>query len=348
MTKRRLPRIAALALLGLAALGLLGYAFRPAEPASLPRVEEDAAAFGGSETVIAAIDAALGREGAGSVQAATAPLPPVTKPADASRSGATSGSPPVAAPGTLARPDQPVREPTDLPATTAQDGRKIVQTASLRLQVKDVGDSFGEVGRIASEAGGFVAGSNFANQGEAQLATVSIRVPAARYQDVLRQLRALGVKVESEGSNASDVTEEYSDLGARLRTLEATEDQLLQLLARAQNVAEVLQVQDRLNSVRTEIERVKGRIALLDRLTDLATINVHLRRVAAPGGDGRADLGAEIAAAWKASLDFLAGIAAGVLTVVVFAWWLPLVAVPAVAVGSRWWRARGRPLEAMD
>jgi hypothetical protein len=226
-----------------------------------------------------------------------------------------------------------------VPATSATiDDRKIVQTASMRLQVKEVGAGFEEVSRITAGAGGFVASSNFALQGEQSIASMTIRVPATRYHDVLSEIRGLGVKVESETSNASDVTEEYSDLAARLRTLEATELQLLGLLGRAGTINEILQVQDRLNSVRTQIEQVKGRQALLDKLSELATITVHLRPVAAAGigSSNGTDLGAKVSEAWQDSLDFLAGIAGGVLTVVVFGWWLPVVLVPGFVALRRW------------
>jgi hypothetical protein len=200
-------------------------------------------------------------------------------------------------------------------------------------------------------AGGFVASSKFALQGEDQIASMTVRVPAASYQDVLSEIRGLGVKVDSEGSNASDVTEEYTDLEARLRNLEATEVRLLELMGRATNVNEILQVQDRLNGVRSEIERVKGRMSLLDRLTDLATITVHLRPVVAGSGggtNGGFDFGAEVSKAWDESLEFLGDVAAAVIAVVVFVWWVPFVALPLWFFGSRLLRSRPRPVSAMD
>ena len=208
--------------------------------------------------------------------------------------------------------------------------RKIVSTASVQLQVENVGGSFEEVGRIATSAGGFIASSSSSYQGEDHLASVTIRVPSESYQGVLSSLRRLGVKIDHESSDAHDVTEEYTDLGSRLRTLEATETQLLTLLGRAETISDILTVQDRLNYTRGEIEQVKGRMQLLDDLTALATITVHLRPVVGSGGEPGegVDLGAEVAEAWDESIEFLGEIAAGVVTVVVFAWWVPLAGLP--------------------
>jgi len=235
-------------------------------------------------------------------------------------------------------------------APSLQDDRKIVQTASMRLSVEEVGASFEDVGRVASAAGGFIASSSFSNQGDAQVASLTIRVPAAEYQSVLSELRELGVKVLSEDSKSSDVTAEYTDLGSRLRNLEATERQMLTLLERATTVGEILQVQDRLNSIRNEIEQVKGRMAMLDKLTELATITVHLQpvAVASTSPDEGSRLGNEISAAWDESIEFLTDIAAGILHVVVFGWWVPIAAVVALLIGRGLLRGHGREARAVD
>ena len=102
---------------------------------------------------------------------------------------------------------------------------------------------------MAVAAGGFVADASFREDEKRQTATVTLRVPANRFDELLQQLRGVSTKIDSETAKANDVTGEYSDLGARLRALEAAEGQLLQLLAQARNVGEVLQVQDRLNTV---------------------------------------------------------------------------------------------------
>jgi hypothetical protein len=282
--------------------------------------------FSGND-VMAGIEAALGGEADLRAQVQT------------SRNGATSeGAPP--APAT----DAAIKAAGGVVAPSSPDGtfsdRKIVQTATIRLQVEGVNESFADIGTIAAEEGGFVASSNFAYQGDSQVATITIRVPAQSYQSVLARVRGLGAKVDAETSNASDVTEEYSDLQARIRTLEATEARLLELLARAANVNEVLQVQDRITTVRTQIEQAQGRVQLLEKLSDYATISVHLRPVvAASGGGGGVNLGEEISKAWEDSLEFLGGIAAGVLVVLVFSWWLIPLAVLVAIVWHRWQRS---------
>jgi hypothetical protein len=265
--------------------------------------------------------------------------------------GGVSAMPPIVPGTTASRNSAGVvnQAPSPDGSSSLIDDRKIVQTASMRLRVKEVGASFEEVGRVATSAGGFVASSSLSDQGDAQVASVTIRVPSTSYQTVLSDLRSLGVKVVNEDSRSSDVTAEFTDLDARLRNLEATEVQLLSLLGRATTIAEILQVQDRLNNTRSEIEQVKGRIALLTKLTDLATITIHLAPVpAAVGGGDGGRLSEEISQAWDNSIEFLTDVAAGAIHVVVFAWWIPLVGIPALLIGRGWLRSRPRPIEAVD
>jgi hypothetical protein len=179
-----------------------------------------------------------------------------------------------------------------LPAVQVLD-RKIVRNATLDVEVDDVPATVRSVESSAIAAGGFVSSSNVyvetppdpepAAEGQPQptpapdrqRANVQVRVPSESYTAVMSDLRALG-DVQSESSTTSEVTEQYTDLEARLRNLQATEQQYLDLLGKAEAIPDIITVQDRLNSVRLEIEQVQGQLKLLDDLTDLATIDVNI------------------------------------------------------------------------
>ena len=227
--------------------------------------------------------------------------------------------------------------------------RKIIRTATLELEVEAVGAAVQKVESIAVAAGGFVSRSSVfieepSELGEeddiaprrTQTATVTIRVPAEVYASVMSQLRGVAEEVKSESSEASEVTEEYTDLQARLRNLEATEAGYLELLTKAEEIADILIVQDRINSVRLEIEQVQGRVNLLDSLTDLATITVQLTLPVAPaeepdGGQGWAAEAWD--AAWEGSQDAMVALGTvGIVGGVVLAW----LAIPALVALAAW------------
>jgi len=220
--------------------------------------------------------------------------------------------------------------------------RKLIRTATVQIETDAVSQKFEEIGNIAVSSGGLVFSSSFGNDGERQTASITVRVPGERYQEVLVSLRKLGT-VKSEQSNATDVTEEYTDLGSQLTNLQATEREYLKLLARAETIDEILVVQDRITGTRAQIEQVQGRINLLGNQTDLATITVHLTPPiagkAAPD-DGGAQSPIKVAEeAFDASLAVLLGIATVALAVGAFSWWLLPLAGAGWYFGRRQMRA---------
>ncbi len=230
-------------------------------------------------------------------------------------------------------------------ASGAALDRKQILSAIITIETDVVSQKFEEIGAIAVSSGGLVFSSSYGNDGERQTASVTIRVPSDRYQDVLTRLRDLGV-VKNEDSNGTDVTGEFTDLQSRLTNLQASEREYLKLLARAGTIEEILVVQDRINNERAQIEQVQGRINLLENQTDLATITIHLTPPivgnAAPDGGAQSPL--EVAAeAFDASLAVLLGIATVALAVGAFSWWLLPLAGAGWYFGRRQMRRQTPP-----
>jgi hypothetical protein len=238
---------------------------------------------------------------------------------------AAGGEEPVAAPQTQGEGE------TGLGAGSL--GRKIIHSATIELEVDDVMRGFTNATRIATEAGGFVAASNVYSEDDQRYATLTIRVPAEEYSGALERLRDLG-EVSSEGSNAGDVTEEYTDLQSRLSNLQAVEAQYVLLLGQATNINDILVVQDRLNVTRAEIEQIQGRLAVIDDLAELASIDVFLSPPpvsSVDSGEGWRLL-APAETAIENSYDVLRDLAAGLIAAGIYGLWLLPLAVVGLAV----------------
>ena len=231
-------------------------------------------------------------------------------------------------------------------------GRSIIRNGAMELQVESVGASFERIVGIANAAGGFVADSSFFGSGEQQGARLTLRVPAERFDAVVSELRGLAAEVLTVSTSSQDVTGELTDLGSQLRNLRAVETQYLMLLDEARTISEILQVQDRLNQTRFEIDRTEGRIQLIERLADLATINVDLQPLTVPiaGGGGGGSVGDAAANAWAASLETLNSVARVVVVAAVYSWWLLPLLVVALVLARRFVRSweRARPPQPLD
>ncbi len=228
------------------------------------------------------------------------------------------------------------------PATQAETSaqlpdRMVIYNVTLQLEVGRLRPAISRIEQIAQAAGGFVVGSNVAeNQ-----ATVTIRVPATELNRTLEQLRTVGTKVKAEQLSSRDITEEHSDLSAQLRNLQAVEAQYLALLQQARTVDEILKVRQRLDEVRAQVERLQGRLEYLRRQSELAAVTIVLSEVPPDAQEGPVwDPVRAITQAWNKSLVFLARVADVVVQGVVFLWWAWVLAGLGLAFGRRWLRRR--------
>jgi len=160
--------------------------------------------------------------------------------------------------------------------------RLIIRTGTITLKVEDTlaaqqaVDSL--VVQMASDGGYVVASQQYSSdEGQHPYITMSIRVPAARFGEVMDTLAGLAVEVVDRNENADDVTEEYVDLAGRLEALEAARDRLLEIMSEAQRTEDLLQAEAQLTQREAEIESIQGRMQYLSQSAALALITVYLQ-----------------------------------------------------------------------
>lgn len=176
----------------------------------------------------------------------------------------SAGSPPVSqatAPSVLAR-------------------RMIVRTANMRIIVADTAKTVDAVTRAVEAMGGFVSDASVWREGEVLRARLTLRVPADKLNPALASIRGVAKRVETESIASDDVSAEFVDLDARVRNLEATEEELRQLLVVARQnsrkATEVLEVHQHLSAIRGEIEQAKGRMRHLSEVTAMSSIALEI------------------------------------------------------------------------
>jgi len=156
--------------------------------------------------------------------------------------------------------------------------RMIVRTAEISLVVADVPIALDQITALTESFDGYVVSSQRWKEDERLAGIITIRVPAEDFSDAMEALRRLAVDVTHEETSSKDVTEEYIDLSAKLRNLEATEEQLLRLMEKAEKVEDILNVQRELSRTRGEIEQTKGRMQYLERTSATSLIRVQLNQ----------------------------------------------------------------------
>lgn len=171
--------------------------------------------------------------------------------------------------------DLPFGDPSEVKAPTpeapppAQQDRAVIYTGSLALQVPDPEGLELEVGSIAKQLGGWVS--------RIERPRITIRVPAARFEEAMKAFSALGQVLDRKISG-QDVTDQFRDLRIRLDNAEKVRIRLAALLEQAKNVQDALAVERELGRVTEEIERYKGQIAAMQDQIAFSSITLELRR----------------------------------------------------------------------
>jgi hypothetical protein len=173
---------------------------------------------------------------------------------------------------------------TGLNANTDQllQDRKVIYNADLTLIVSDTESAAKAVEDLVAAADGYVANMNAYRGGEdLMFYNITLRVPAEQFDAVRTSLRDMAIRVDHESVNTDDITDQYYDLDARLRTLQATETELLALLKETRErggaVEDIMSIYRELTNIQSQIESLQGQLNRFDKLVAFSTISIDLR-----------------------------------------------------------------------
>jgi hypothetical protein len=237
-----------------------------------------------------------------------------------------------------APPPAPAAPATSTAQPTATPSM-VIRTGHATLEVDSLEQAVAQVQTAAQRLGGWVASSSMAGgREESRSASLEVKVPAARFDELVRGLEPIG-HVESVNVNAQDVGEEFVDVQARVSNARRLEERLVVLLAtRTGRLEDVLAVERELARVREEIERYDGRLRFLQTRVAVSTLTVTVHEPAPIVGrvQGASPIAEAVRQAWRnfVSLVVLAIAASGVLVP------LAIVAGAAYVLWRRWVQRR--------
>jgi len=179
-------------------------------------------------------------------------------------------------------------------SNTALEGRKVIFTASLVIESTNYTKSIGILEKMIEIYGGYIQDSNVEtntsslSMKSSRKATYTIRIPSGEMITFLSKSGDIG-NIILNTSKGEDVTDQFFDTQAHLGTLKIQEDRLLELLKKAANLKDILDLEDRISQVRYEIEQLTGTLKQLTSRVDLSTVTITINEVetiTAPKPDG--------------------------------------------------------------
>ncbi len=177
--------------------------------------------------------------------------------------------------------ETPTNEGTGLQVKESE--RKLIYTSEISAETKDFDTARSDVDALISKYDAYLESSSFSGYSRGDEQTdrsldYTIRIPSEALSEFLGELENT-VRVTSSNTYMEDVTGNYVDTQSRLNALKQEEAWLLELVEAAENLEELLQLEDRLSSVRYEIESMTSQLQIYDDEIAYSTVNLSLRDV---------------------------------------------------------------------
>ncbi|MBL0329058.1 MAG: DUF4349 domain-containing protein [Bacteroidetes bacterium] len=189
---------------------------------------------------------------------------------------------------------------------------KIKKTADVDISVEDYKVARAAIDKIVKTGNGYISGENEQNSTYSISNAMTIRVANKDFDAMVSNLAGVASHVNSKNVYMEDVTAEFVDITARLKTKKEVEKRYLELLQKAVKVTDILEVEEHLRGIREEIEAKEGQLKLLNDQVAFSTINLNFTQSFEytpqdePGFFGR--MGKAFGNGWKGFLSFVIGL----------------------------------------
>ncbi|RDC63671.1 DUF4349 domain-containing protein [Adhaeribacter pallidiroseus] len=209
--------------------------------------------------------------------------------------------------------------------------QKIIRKATLRFQVADFRKSAEVINQIIPQFQGQLLSAN-ENRTENTLESNSvIKVLPQQFEPLIAKLAEQSIYLDSKNITSEDVTTEYIDIAARLKTKKAVELRYLDLLQQARTVKDIIAVENQLRQIQEEIESTEARITYLSRQTSYNTIELTYYQKLGATSSPDTSFAVRVRNALQGGWDVLLGLLIGLIHL-----WPLLLIFPVLFIYLRW------------
>ncbi|MFN8322534.1 MAG: DUF4349 domain-containing protein [Chitinophagales bacterium] len=161
-------------------------------------------------------------------------------------------------------------------STSVKTATQIIKNANVQFQVKELERSHERIAALVKQYAAYFGSDNKATSSYQIESNLVIRVPAAQFDKLMEELMRESIYTNYMNITAEDVTAQFVDIQARLKTKKEVEQRYIALLKQSNKVADILEVEDKLRVIREEIEAAEGRLKLLKDQVGYSTITLNM------------------------------------------------------------------------
>ena len=221
----------------------------------------------------------------------------------------------------------PTNQPNPVPSKTIDTAiqRMLTKEGTLRWETSDVEKTHAAILAQAKTHNAYVSNDNQTRDDYQTTTRMELRIPSDKFDEFITGIEKDVTKFDEKRIEVLDVTEEYIDISARMKTKKELEQHYYDLLKQTKNVAEVLLVEEQLNTVRADIESAEGRLKYLKDKVNMSTLHLTFYETTSAPVGFFGEIGKSFVSGWKGFLYFILGIISAwpiVLVVFGFLFWL--------------------------
>jgi len=218
----------------------------------------------------------------------------------------------------------------------SQIKQKLIKEAYLEFETQNLEKTYADILTLIKTHNGYIQEDNANKYYDRLSRQLTLRVPTKAFQTVMHALDNSVKHFDSKRINSKDVTEEFIDIEARLKAKKKLEQRYVELLSKAKNVKEILEIERELSKIREDIEAKQGRLQYLQNKVSLSTINIVFYKTLATDSGATISYGQKMWNAIKSGFNGLSYFFIGLLNI----WPVLVFMVVAVLSIKRWLKKR--------
>ncbi|UTY24958.1 DUF4349 domain-containing protein [Treponema denticola] len=237
------------------------------------------------------------------------------------------------------------KESDDVNTASLDNGnieRKLIKTGFIEFETDDIKKTRETIENLVTKYQAYISQEDEQHFHSNIRQTISIRIPKENFDNLLNEITAGIKKLDNKNITVEDVTEEFVDSLARLKVKKETEQTYLKILSQAKTVKDILEVQNQIQDLRSDIEAIEGRLRYLQKSVNYSTLNISMYQII-NSSIARPSFFTKALNAVKEGIGLFSDIIIGILYLWIFI--LIIIAVAVIIIKKRRNKIKEKPLD---
>lgn len=233
--------------------------------------------------------------------------------------------------------EETIIETTTNPNLNTSQEQKIIKTGVLEFQTQNLSKTYSQIKALLNTYEGYIQTDNSGKNYNRQYQNLQVRIPSKNFEVIIDSIFQSVNYFDTKSISRQDVTEEFIDLTARLKSKRELESRYIQLLSKANTVKEILEIERELSTIREDIEAKQGRLEYLQSQVSYSTLNINFYKEISNTGI-TVSYGTKIVNALKSGWFGISSVFLGILTL----WPLLIVGLVVAIIIRRWLKSSNK------